>query len=75
MIDFAALNEAFALKGSPVQPCKTYLKHYGEQVKERFAAGTTPTSELVAERARLSARLHAIDPQDLQRRSQRQDRA
>jgi [protein-PII] uridylyltransferase len=53
MIDFAALNEAFAPEGAPIQPCKTYLKHYAEQVKERFAAGTTPTNELVQERALL----------------------
>lgn len=53
MIDFAALNEAFAPDASPVQPCKTYLKHYLENVKERFATGNTPVSELVAERARL----------------------
>jgi [protein-PII] uridylyltransferase len=51
MIDFSALNEAFSPGTSPVQPCKTYLKHYSERVKERFAAGTTPTNELVAERA------------------------
>jgi [protein-PII] uridylyltransferase len=53
MIDFTALNEAFAPNTSPIQPCKTYLKHYAEKLKERFAAGNTPTSELVGERARL----------------------
>ncbi len=53
MIDFTALNEAFAPNTSPIQPCKTYLKHYAENLKERFAAGNTPTSELVGERARL----------------------
>jgi [protein-PII] uridylyltransferase len=53
MIDFAALNEAFAPDASPVQPCKTYLKHHAQSVQERFAADTTPTNELVAERARL----------------------
>lgn len=53
MIDFAALNEAFAPDASPIQPCKTYLKHYAESAKERFATGNTPSSELVAERARL----------------------
>jgi [protein-PII] uridylyltransferase len=53
MIDFAALKEAFAPEVSPVQPCKIYLKHYAEHVKERFATGSIPTSELVAERARL----------------------
>jgi [protein-PII] uridylyltransferase len=53
MIDFAALNEAFAPDASPVQPCKTYLKHYAENAKERFATGNVPISELVAERARL----------------------
>lgn len=53
MIDFAALNEAFAPDASPVQPCKTYLKHYAESVKERFSAGHTPIGDLVAERALL----------------------
>ncbi len=53
MIDHAALNEAFAPDASPVQPCKTLLKHYAESVKERFSSGSTPTAELVAERARL----------------------
>jgi len=53
MIDFAALNEAFAPNASPVQPCKTYLKHYAESVKERFASGASPTADLVAERAHL----------------------
>ncbi len=53
MIDYATLDEAFATGSSPVQPCKTYLKHYAESVKERFATGSTPTGILVAERARL----------------------
>ena len=53
MIDISALNQAFSPEGSPVQPCKTYLKHYAEQLKERFATGSTPTNELVAERAQL----------------------
>jgi [protein-PII] uridylyltransferase len=53
MIDFAALDDAFAPDSSPIQPCKTYLRHYAESVQERFASGNTPTNELVAERARL----------------------
>jgi [protein-PII] uridylyltransferase len=53
MIDFAALDEAFTPGTIPVQPCKTCLRHYAETVKERFASGRIPTSELVAERARL----------------------
>ena len=54
MIDYATLDEAFAPGASPVQPCKTYLKHYSESVKERFAAGSTPIAALVSERARLA---------------------
>ncbi|MCU7914524.1 MAG: [protein-PII] uridylyltransferase [Candidatus Thiodiazotropha sp. (ex Gloverina cf. vestifex)] len=53
MIDNAALNEAFTPGTSPIQPCKTYLKHYTETLKERFATGLIPTSQLVAERASL----------------------
>ena len=53
MIDYSALDEAFAPGTSPIQPCKTYLKHYAEAVKERFSSGLTPTSQLVAERAQL----------------------
>ncbi|MCU7844542.1 MAG: [protein-PII] uridylyltransferase [Candidatus Thiodiazotropha sp. (ex Monitilora ramsayi)] len=52
MIDRSALNEAFDC-GSPIQPCKTYLKHYGESLKERFATGSIPTDQLVTERAEL----------------------
>jgi len=53
MIDLAALDEAFDPGLSPIQPCKVYLRHYGETVKERFTSGQTPASELVLERARL----------------------
>ncbi|MCU7812938.1 MAG: [protein-PII] uridylyltransferase, partial [Candidatus Thiodiazotropha sp. (ex Notomyrtea botanica)] len=53
MIDNAALNEAFTPGTSPIQPCKTYLKHYTETLKERFATGLIPTSQLVTERASL----------------------
>ncbi|MCU7920352.1 MAG: [protein-PII] uridylyltransferase [Candidatus Thiodiazotropha sp. (ex Epidulcina cf. delphinae)] len=53
MIDYSALNQAFASDSSPIQPCKDYLKHYTEGVKERFSTGQTPTGELVAERAHL----------------------
>jgi [protein-PII] uridylyltransferase len=52
MIDSAALNQAFDC-GSPIQPCKTYLKHYGESLKERFATGLIPTDQLVIERSTL----------------------
>ncbi len=52
MIDSAALNQAFDC-GSPIQPCKTYLKHYNESLKERFATGSIPTDQLVIERSAL----------------------
>jgi [protein-PII] uridylyltransferase len=71
MIDHVALNEAFAPDISPVQPCKTLLKHYAESVKERFSAGNIPIDELVAERALLvneilqrAWRLHFSDTSD-----------
>ncbi|WP_316365765.1 [protein-PII] uridylyltransferase [Candidatus Thiodiazotropha sp. CDECU1] len=51
MIDFSALNQAFAEDGSPIQPCKVILKHYTEGAKQRFSTGQTPISKLVAERA------------------------
>jgi [protein-PII] uridylyltransferase len=53
MIDFSALNQAFAEDGSPIQPCKIILKHYAEGVEERFTTGQTPISKLIGERAQL----------------------
>jgi [protein-PII] uridylyltransferase len=53
MIDYQTLNQAFASDQSPIASCKEYLKHYINDVKERFSSGQTAVYELVAERAHL----------------------